>query len=94
VILPHALEYNAADAPDAMRRIARALGAASAAAGVFELAERHHARVALRDIGMPESGLDHAAELAVQNQYPNPRRLDRDAIRTLLQRAFEGVAPG
>ena len=93
VILPHALEYNGRDAPDAMRRIARALGAASAAAGAFDLAARHHAKVALRDIGMTESGLDRAADLAVQNQYPNPRPLEREAIRALLQRAFEGVRP-
>jgi hypothetical protein len=25
--------------------------------------------------------------------YPNPRPLERDAIRVLLQRAFDGVAP-
>ena len=93
VILPHALEYNGAAAPDAMQRIARALGTPSAAAGVFELAARHHGKVALRDLGMPEDGLDRAADLAVQNQYPNPRPLERDAIRALLQRAFEGVRP-
>ena len=38
VILPHALAYNAAHAPEAMLRIARALGSPSAAAGVFDLA--------------------------------------------------------
>jgi maleylacetate reductase len=40
VVLPHALAYNAEHAPEAMRRIARALGAESAAAGVFDLAHR------------------------------------------------------
>ena len=42
---------------------------------------------------MPADGLDRAAELAVQNQYPNPRPLERTAIRELLQRAWEGVRP-
>jgi len=97
VVLPHALAYNAGAAPEAMRRIGRALGPAgaerSAPAGVFELARRHGAPVALRDIGMPESGLDRAADLAVQNQYPNPRPLERAAIRELLQRAFDGTRP-
>jgi maleylacetate reductase len=93
VILPHALTYNAAHAPEAMRRIARALGTASAAQGVFDLARDHGAPVALKDIGMPAEGLDRAADLAVQNQYPNPRPLERAAIRALLQRAFEGTRP-
>jgi maleylacetate reductase len=98
VILPHALAYNASAAPEAMRRIARALGTAqgplSAALGVFDLARTHGAPTALRDIGMPEGGLDRAADLAVQSQYPNPRPLERAAIRALLQRAFDGARPG
>ena len=93
VILPHALAYNAAHAPEAMQRIARALGSASAAAGVFDLAQRHDAPTALKDIGMLADGLDRAADLAVQNQYPNPRPLERVAIRALLQRAFDGARP-
>ena len=93
VILPHALAYNAAFAPEAMRRIARALGTTSAAAGVFELAKTHHAPTALKDIGMPADGLDRAADLAVQTPDPNPRPLERAAIRELLQRAFEGTRP-
>ncbi|MGZ5236574.1 MAG: maleylacetate reductase [Caldimonas sp.] len=97
VILPHALAYNAAAAPEAMRRIGRALGTAqgplAAAIGVFELARVHGAPTALRDIGMPADGLDRAADLAVQNVYPNPRPLERAAIRELLQRAFEGTPP-
>ena len=98
VILPHALAYNASAAPEAMRRIARALGTAqgplSAAIGIFDLARTHGAPTALRDIGMPESGLDRAADLAVQSQYPNPRPLERAAIRALLQCAFDGTRPG
>ena len=93
VILPHALAYNAAHAPEAMQRIARALGTSGAARGVFDLAHEQQVPVALRDIGMPADGLDRAADLAVQSQYPNPRPLERAAIRELLQRAFEGTRP-
>src|SRR4051812_43334550 len=39
VILPHALAYNAAAAPDAMQRITRALGGSSAAQAVYDLAK-------------------------------------------------------
>jgi maleylacetate reductase len=93
VVLPHALAYNASHAPEAMRRIARALGAESPAAGLFDLAQRLGAPVALKDIGMPADGLDRAADLAVQTPYPNPRPLERAAIRELLQHAFDGVRP-
>jgi len=93
VVLPHALAYNAAHAPEAMRRIARALGTESAAAGLFDLAQRLGVPVALKDIGMPADGLDRAADLAVQTPYPNPRPLERAAVRELLQHAFDGVRP-
>jgi alcohol dehydrogenase class IV len=98
VILPHALAYNAEQAPDAMRSIRRAFGIRngsppSAAGLVFDLALSNDAPVALKDIGMPADGLDRAADLAVRDQYPNPRPLERAALRELLQRAFEGARP-
>jgi maleylacetate reductase len=97
VILPHALAYNAAHAVDAMARIARAMGPECAggdvAASLQALAARHGAPVSLKSIGMPAEGLDRAADLAVQNRYPNPRPLEKAALRALLQRAFEGAPP-
>lgn len=93
VILPHALAYNAAAAPEAMARVARALGAENAARAVFDLASRHGAPTSLAAIGMPADGLDRAADLAASTPYPNPRPLERAALRALLQRAYEGVPP-
>ncbi|MEY5100037.1 MAG: hypothetical protein RJA36_2756 [Pseudomonadota bacterium] len=93
IVLPHALAYNAEAAPAAMARIARALQAESAAQAVFKLALNNGAPVALKDIGMREADLDRACEIALQNQYPNPRPLERDALRQLLQNAYEGVCP-
>ena len=93
IVLPHALAYNAVAAPQAMERIRRALGGASAAQAVYELAKRHGAPVALKDIGMRAQDLDKACEIAMSHQYPNPRPLERTAIRRLLQDAFEGRQP-
>lgn len=93
IVLPHALAYNAAAAPEAMRRIAGALGGTSAPQAVYELAQQHGAPLALRDIGLLDADLDRACELALQHQYPNPRALERQAIRSLLQDAFEGRRP-
>ncbi len=93
IVLPHALAYNAAAAPQAMQDIAAALGADNAAQGVFDLAKNNGAALALRELGMQETDLDKACDIAMQNRYPNPRPLERDAIRQLLQDAFEGKRP-
>jgi len=93
-VLPHALAYNQSAAPEAMRRIAAALNAKEAPSGVYDLARRFGASMALRDLGMPESGLDRAAEMATMQPYPNPRPLERRAVRQLLQDAWEGRRPG
>ena len=94
IVLPHALAYNAAAAPQAMRNIAVALGAGQAAQGVFDLARDNGATVALRELGMKEADLDKACDIAMQNQYANPRPLERGAIRRLLQDAWSGERPG
>ena len=95
VILPHAMAYNAPKAPDAMARIGRALGcpASDVPRALHDLARRCGAPTALRSIGMPADGLDRAADLAATTPYPNPRPLDRAALRSLLQRAFDGHPP-
>jgi maleylacetate reductase len=94
IVLPHALAYNATATPEAMRGIAQALGVEDAPLGVFELASKLGAPVALRDIGLAQSELDRAADIASTNPYWNPRPIDRTAIRSLLQRAFDGNPPG
>jgi maleylacetate reductase len=93
VILPHAVAYNASAEPEAMAQIARALGAKDAAAGLFELAGALGVRRSLRDIGMPQDGIDRAADLATTNPYWNPRPVEREAIRGLIARAFAGTPP-
>jgi maleylacetate reductase len=93
IVLPHALAYNAPAAPQAVARVGRALGGVSGPQAVYDLARDNGAPVALRDVGMKESDLDKACDLALSNQYPNPRPLERGALRQLLQDAFEGVRP-
>ncbi|MFD7406320.1 maleylacetate reductase and hydroxyquinol 1,2-dioxygenase domain-containing protein [Streptomyces sp. NPDC059866] len=93
VILPHAMAYNASAAPDAMRRIARALDVPDAASGVYDLIASLGGPTSLRDLGMPESGLARAAELAVATPYPNPRELTAEGIEGLLADAWHGRRP-
>ncbi|BAM87629.1 maleylacetate reductase [Bradyrhizobium oligotrophicum S58] len=93
IVLPHAVAYNAPAVPDAMARIARAIGAADAAQGLYDLAKRLDTKLALRDIGMPESGIDKAVDLAITNAYWNPRPIERNALRDLIARAWAGEPP-
>jgi maleylacetate reductase len=93
VVLPHAAAYNAPAAPDAMARIARALGADDAATGLHALAGALGAPRSLAALGLPADALDRVAELAVASPYWNPRPLERGAIRDLLERAFSGAPP-
>ena len=93
VLLPHAVAYNAPAAPVAMARLAHALGGRNPALALFDLAGRLGAPRALRDIGMPEDGLDRAVEAAVANPYWNPRPLEAGALRALLADAWAGRPP-
>lgn len=93
IVLPHALAYNAPAVPEAERVVARALGVQNAAEGLFALARSVGAPTALRDLGMPEGGIDEAADLAMANPYWNPRPLERAGIRQLIARAWAGEAP-
>jgi len=93
VVLPHAAAYTASATPEAMSRIARALGVESAAGGLFDLAASLGAPTSLAAIGMKAADLDKAADIAVQNPYYNPRPITREGIRTLLQDAFDGRRP-
>ena len=93
VVLPHAAAYNAPAAPEAMARVARALGAADGPQALYDLARRIGAPTTLEGIGMPEGGLDRAADLAVANPYWNPRPIDRAGVRALLDDAFHGRRP-
>jgi maleylacetate reductase len=93
VLLPYTVQYNEAAAGEAMTRVARALGASQAAIGLFELGNRIGTPRSLAEIGMPASGLERAAELAVQKPYPNPRPVTREGVLDLLQKAFSGAPP-
>ena len=93
VVLPHAVAYNTAAAPEAMQRVARALGVSAAAQGLYDLAASLGAPLSLQALGMRREQLDQAADLAVLNPYYNPRPVTRDGIRKLLEDAFEGRRP-
>ena len=93
-LLPHTIAYNAPAAPDAMARAARALDADDVPARLFELVRDGGAPVSLRTLGLPSDALERATDLALLNPYWNPRPLERDGIRALLDDAWHGRRPG
>jgi len=92
-VLPHAVAYNASSTPEAMARVAKALGGDDAATGLFDLASGLGAQMALKSMGMPKDGIDEAVDQAMSNAYWNPKPLAKEGLRQLLADAYEGVRP-
>lgn len=94
ILLPYTTAFNEVAVPDLLAPIAQVFGGGSAGGGLWDFARSVNSPLSLQEIGIAESDLDRAAEIAVRNAYPNPRPFDRDAIRQLLQAAWEGRRPG
>ncbi|WP_420344791.1 hypothetical protein [Paenirhodobacter sp.] len=92
IMLPHTAAFNAAAAAAALAP-AHALFGRDLGGGLYDFSAAIGAPRALRDLGLRETDLDRAADIAVQNPYWNPRPVERDGIRALLQRAWEGARP-
>jgi maleylacetate reductase len=92
IVLPHSAAYNAQAAAGALQPLADLFGG-SIGGGLYDFAQSLGAPVALKDLGLKEAQLDLAADLAVRNPYWNPRPVEREAVRALLQRAWEGARP-
>jgi maleylacetate reductase len=89
VCLPVALRFNAEAVPEAVERLAIALGTEDAPTRIEELAALGgFAR--LRDLGVPEAGLGELAELVVARPGArvNPRPATADDIAELLRRVW------
>jgi maleylacetate reductase len=87
------VEFNYPAAPEAMERVARALGAADAAAGLYDLAASLGAPTTLKDIGMQRDDIPRAAELVAEASGHNPRPAGAAEIQTILEAAYEGQRP-
>lgn len=93
IILPYATRYNAKAAPEAMRRICRAMGSDDAAQGLYDLNRAIGAKRGLKDIGFTEKDIETAADIATQNPYANPEKVTKEGIIKLLSDAYEGIRP-
>ena len=94
VILPHAVAFNQEGAPQAIARVARALGVENAASGLFDLAAEIGAPTSLAELGMAQGDLEEAARRSVDPPPWNPRAVEVDDVAKLLLDAYRGVRPG
>jgi maleylacetate reductase len=94
IVLPHVLAFNAPYAPQAVGRIAHALGSTDARDGLDELRRRLDAPRALRELGLAEADLSVAVPLILpQVPAANPRPVEAATLNRLLHAAWAGDQP-
>jgi alcohol dehydrogenase class IV len=93
IATPYAIGFNAPAAPDAMRRIERALGATDAARGLYDLNVRLGLSTGFKDLGVKESDLDKAVDVVSAVKIMHPRPLSKADLRNVLGQAFAGARP-
>jgi maleylacetate reductase len=86
-LVPWVTAWNAGGAPAAMARMSAALGVADAAQALIDLARQ----VGIKPLGaqgFSAAGIDEAAGLILEMKFPNPRPVDADGVRWILERAL------
>ncbi len=91
VVLPYAAGFNAE--AEGLEPIRELFGEAGIGAGLWDFARLLEAPASLAEIGMPESGVEKAADLAVASPYWNPRPFGREDMAGLIGAAFRGARP-
>lgn len=92
VMLPHTASFNADAAGEQLAPATEIFGG-SVGGGLWDFAKSLGAPLTLQELGLAETDLDRAAEIAVSNPYHNPRPIDAKSIRALLQAAWQGRRP-
>jgi maleylacetate reductase len=97
IVLPHVVAFQQPAAPELMDTVAARLGAepGGAAAALYALAERCGLPLSLCEIGMPEDGIERVLdEIVAVVPADNPRAVNADAVRAILDAAYAGNSPG
>lgn len=87
-VLPHVVGFNALAAPEAVARMAAALGVENAARGLHALNERLGLTASLGALGLRREDVPRAARLIAATPYANPRPAGEAEIRELLNDAL------
>jgi maleylacetate reductase len=93
VVLAHVLAYNLPYAAPTKLLLEGILGTGDVPGAVYDLAKNAGAPLSLAEIGMRTEDIAQVRDLALRDQYPNPRPLEADALEALLNSAFHGHRP-
>ncbi|MEA3022053.1 MAG: maleylacetate reductase, partial [Alphaproteobacteria bacterium] len=92
-VLPYAAAFNRQAAPDAMARIARALGVADPAQALYDINIACGLATGLKDLGLREQDIGRAVEVVAKRKFPNPRPVAAADIDNVIRQAFAGAPP-
>lgn len=91
IVLPYVTARNAPAAPDAAARVSSVFDGAPAAKALYDLKVDLGIPAGLRDLGMPESAIPAAAQLALPAVPPtNPVPIDLADLTSLVRAAWAG----
>jgi alcohol dehydrogenase class IV len=94
VVLPFVVALNAPRGSETDIRLSRALDAESGVDGLVRLQRRLGAPQNLRDLGMPASGIEEAAAVALPLVPPNnPHPVSVEVLAGLIRAAWSGDDP-
>jgi maleylacetate reductase len=88
VILPHVVAFNAPAVPEAMARVAAALGTRDPAESLHALNRRLGLDATLASLGLRAEHVARAAELVTSASYANPRAASADEVQAILRAAL------
>jgi len=92
-LLPYTFGFNALAAPDVVALLHRAWSTDDPPAFLYDLQRELGLATSLRALDVAEARLAGVADEVLEARYPNPRPVDRDAIRTLLDDAMHDRRP-
>ena len=93
VMLPHTIAFNARAAARELEPVGRIFGNAHPGVALFDFARKLGGPLSLRELGLKESDLDKAAEIATAKPYWNPQDVTKKDIAKLLGAAWRGDPP-
>jgi maleylacetate reductase len=93
IATPYAIGFNANAAPEAMRRITRALGVGDAARGLYDLNVRLGLPTGLKGLGMREEDIGKAVEVVAAVAIDHPRPVSKADLANIIAQAYAGEPP-
>lgn len=96
LVLPHAAAHHAAQVPQMMEPLARAMGLKTGdlGAGIFDLLASLQLPTSLKELGFKEQDLDRVAQISIETDNgENPYPVTLAAVRRMLDNIYHGTRP-